>query len=126
MPCTIYREGLPSSRDSREFYHMPRILDIYMYWKSVEYSKLFTSSNVLELPRSFRNWAKLTLLTLSWALGGQIGLAIWAVHNTKVTCLSRAQFLISSFFFISLICSFLTWGSPVTSFVVANDKYCLL
>ena len=80
MPYPIYRGDLPSSRDSREFY-MSRILDIYMCWKCVEYSRIFTSSNVLELPRSFRNWAKLALLVLSWALGGQIGLATWAVRN---------------------------------------------
>ncbi|GAY33814.1 hypothetical protein CUMW_282210 [Citrus unshiu] len=78
MPCPIYRGGLPSSR---EFYHVPRILDIYKCWKCMEYFRVFTSSNVLELPRSFRNWAKLALLVLSWALGGQIGLATWAVRN---------------------------------------------
>ncbi|GAY42289.1 hypothetical protein CUMW_065670 [Citrus unshiu] len=79
------REGLTisrDSRDSREFYHVPRILDIYMCWKYMEYSIIFTSSFVLELSRSFRNWAKLALLSLSWALGGQIGLATWAVRNS--------------------------------------------
>ena len=30
MPSHIYRGGLKGSRDSREFYHVPRILDIYM------------------------------------------------------------------------------------------------
>ena len=58
--------------NSREFYYVPRILDIYMCWKCVEYSRLFTSSNVLELPRTFWNRAKLALLALSWALGGQL------------------------------------------------------
>ncbi|KAH9684638.1 hypothetical protein KPL70_013631 [Citrus sinensis] len=66
MPSHIYRGGLPSSRDSREFYNVPRILDIYMCWKSMEYSRIFTSSFVQELPRSFWNWAKLALLALCW------------------------------------------------------------
>ena len=44
MPSHIYRGGLPSSRDSREFYHVPRILDIYMCWNSMENSRVFTSS----------------------------------------------------------------------------------
>ena len=44
MSCPIYRGGLTSSRDSREFYHVPRILDIYMCWNSMENSRVFTSS----------------------------------------------------------------------------------
>ena len=87
MPSHIYRGGLPSSRDSREFYNMPRILDIYMCWKCMEYSKIFTSSFVLELPRSFRNWAKLALLVLCWLSSPKlwaIGLVIWADRNTKL------------------------------------------
>ncbi|KAK9222776.1 hypothetical protein WN944_011214 [Citrus x changshan-huyou] len=38
---------------------------IYMCWNSMEYSRVFARSNVLDLPRSFRNWAKLALLALS-------------------------------------------------------------
>ncbi|KAK9220958.1 hypothetical protein WN944_009382 [Citrus x changshan-huyou] len=38
--------------------------------KVMQYSRLFTSSNVLELSRSFRNWTKLALLSLSWLLVG--------------------------------------------------------
>ncbi|GAY61686.1 hypothetical protein CUMW_211980 [Citrus unshiu] len=63
MPSHIYRGGLPSSRDSREFNHF---LAIYMCWNSMENSRVFTSSFVLELSRSFRNWAKLALLALCW------------------------------------------------------------
>ena len=55
MSFHIYRGGLTNSRDSREFYHVPRILDIYMCWKCIENSRVFTSSFVLELPRRFRN-----------------------------------------------------------------------
>ena len=36
---------------------------------------------MLELPRTFRNWAKIALLALCWALGEQIELRIWAVRN---------------------------------------------
>ena len=54
---------------------MPRILDIYMCWKCMEYSRVFTSSIVLELSKSFWNWDKIALLALSWALSGQIELA---------------------------------------------------
>ena len=87
MPSHIYRGGLPSSRDSREFYHVPRILDIYMCWNSMENSRVFTSSLVLELPRSFRNWAKLALLALCWLSSPKlwaIGLANWADRNTTL------------------------------------------
>ena len=81
MPSHIYRGGLPSSRDSREFYHF---LAIYMCWKVIENSRVFTSSHVLEFPRTFRNWAKLALLALCWLSSPKlwaIGLANWAVRN---------------------------------------------
>ena len=52
MPSYIYRGGLSSSRDSREFYPLSRI---YMCWKVIENSRVFTSSHVLEFPRTFRN-----------------------------------------------------------------------
>ena len=71
MPSHIYRGGLPSSRDFRKIYQLSRI---YMCWKCKESSRVFTSSHVLELPRTFRNWDKLALLPLCWALGEQIGL----------------------------------------------------
>ena len=90
MPSHIYRGGLPSSRDSREFYNMPRILDIYMCWKCMEHSRIFTSSFVLELARSFRNWAKLSLLALCWLSSPKlwaIGLASWAVRNIMLAIL---------------------------------------
>ena len=41
MPSHIYKAGLPSSRDSREFYHF---LAIYMCWNYKENSRVFTSS----------------------------------------------------------------------------------
>ena len=41
MPSHIYRGGLPSSRDFREFYHF---LAIDMCWNSMENSRVFTSS----------------------------------------------------------------------------------
>ena len=81
MPSHIYKGGLPSSRNSREFYHF---LDIYMCWNFMENSRVFTSSLVLELPRSFRNWAKLALLALCWLFNPKlwaIGLVNWAVRN---------------------------------------------
>ena len=71
MSSHIYRGDLPNSRDSREIYQLSRI---YMCWKSIENSRVFTSSYVLELHRTFWNWAKLALLALCWALGEQIGL----------------------------------------------------
>ena len=40
MPSHIYRGGLPSSRNSREFYHF---LAIYMCWNCNENSRVFTS-----------------------------------------------------------------------------------
>ena len=52
-----------------------------MCWNCKENSKVFTSSYVLQLPRTFRNWVKLALLALYWALGEHIGLANWAVRN---------------------------------------------
>ncbi|GAY57251.1 hypothetical protein CUMW_178030 [Citrus unshiu] len=41
MPSHIYRGGLPSSRDSKEFYNF---LAIYMCWNCIENSRVFTSS----------------------------------------------------------------------------------
>ena len=90
MTSHIYRGGLPSSRDSREIYQLSRI---YMCWKCIEKSRIFTSSNVLKLPRTFRNWAKLALLALFWALGGQIGLATWAVRNIMLQTLQVTTLL---------------------------------
>ena len=41
MSSHIYRGGLPSFRDSREFYYF---LTIYMCWNCKENSRVFTSS----------------------------------------------------------------------------------
>ena len=87
MPSHIYRGDLSSFRDSREFYNF---LVIYMCWKCMEHSRIFTSSFVLELARSFRNWAKLSLLALCWLSSPKlwaIGLASWAVRNIMLAIL---------------------------------------
>ena len=81
MLSHIYRGGLPSSRDSREFYNF---LAIYMCWNCIENSRVFTSSHVLDLPRTFWNWSTLALLALCWLSSPKlwaIGLANWAVRN---------------------------------------------
>ena len=85
MSSHIYRGGLPSSRDSREFYHF---LAIYMCWNCIENSRVFTSLFVLELPRMFRNWAKLALLALCWLSSPKLwafGLVNWAIRDIKLT-----------------------------------------
>ena len=41
MTSSIYRRGLPSFRDSKEFYNF---LAIYICWNCKENSKVFTSS----------------------------------------------------------------------------------
>ena len=66
MSCSIYMGDLIRFRDSREFYHVLKILDIYMCWKCMENFRVFTSSHVIELPRTLWNWAKLALVHLCW------------------------------------------------------------
>ena len=83
MSSHIYRGGMSSFRDSREFYHF---LAIYMCWNCKENFRVFTSSHVLELSKTFRNWAKLALFTLCWLSNPKlwaIGIANWADRNTR-------------------------------------------
>ena len=85
----IYRGGLPNSRDSREIYQLSRI---YMFWKCIKNSRVFTSSHVLELLRTFRNWAKLALLALCWLSNSKL----WAIG--LVSLADRNMWHISIFF----------------------------